>query len=62
MRLATEIEFAMGFACVAPAMYRNVNVITVYSVMSVSSACNVSQLQLLVTEFTMNRNYSVIAV
>ena len=32
MRLATEIEFAKGFACAAPAMYRNFSVITVYSV------------------------------
>ena len=45
MRLATEIEFAKGFACAAPAMYRNFSVITVYSVMSMCSACNVSQLQ-----------------
>ena len=45
MRLATEIEFAKGFACAAPAMYRNFTVITMYSVMSMCSACNVSQLQ-----------------
>ena len=45
MRLATEIEFAKGFACAAPAMYRNFSVITMYNVMSMCSACNVSQLQ-----------------
>ena len=45
MRLATEIEFAKGFACAAPAMYRNFSVIAMYSVMSMCSACNVSQLQ-----------------
>ena len=53
MRLATEIEFAKGFACAAPAMYRNFSVITMYSVMSMCSACNVSQFQY---------NYSVASV
>ena len=52
MRLATEIEFAKGFACAAPAMYRNLNGITMYNVMSMCSSCNVSQLQC-------NTNYNV---
>ena len=45
MRLATEIGFAKGFAFAAPAMYRNFSVITVCSVMSMCSACNIPQLQ-----------------